>query len=244
MLVIFDCDGVLVDSEILSAEVLLECFKSEGLARSFDDVLETYRGKSVPDCVLVATQELATLPSWQGFSDVEITARGTEFWHQMQAKTLDACATRLRAIPNVKHVLDGLVERGIDICVASNGKHEKMQVTLPLTGLLDYFGTRIFSYEDVRVGKPAPDLFLYAAKTLGATPTQTLVIEDSLTGIRAALAANMKPFAYCPADHNGQANPLLPEVISLGVEHFTDMAQLLSLIDREAVRIGHEYQPA
>lgn len=238
MLVIFDCDGVLVDSEVLAAEILSECFQAEGLNRSFDDVIETYRGKSVPDCVVIATQELSELASWQPLSASEKVARGEAFWQDMQTKTLAACETRLKAIPNVKAVLDGLVARNINRCVASNGKHEKMQVTLPLTGLLDYFGNKIFSYEDVRVGKPAPDLFLHAAKTMGAEPSETLVIEDSLTGIRAALAAGMKPFAYCPNDHYGHTNPLLPDVKALGVEYFTDMNQLLALIDREAARIG------
>lgn len=238
MLVIFDCDGVLVDSEILSAEVLSECFIREGLSRSPADVLETYRGKSVPDCVLVATQELSQLPHWKDCSDAELHRRGEAFWEDMQSQTLEACHTRLTAIDGVEDVLKGLVARGIPRCVASNGKHEKMQVTLPLTGLLGYFGDRIFSYEDVRVGKPAPDLFLHAAKTLGDKPSTSFVIEDSLTGMRAALAAGMKPFAYCPPSANGVDNPLLAAVKALEVEHFTCMSQLLALLDREAARIG------
>lgn len=238
MLVIFDCDGVLVDSEVLSAEVLAEAFTREGLPKTLAQVLETYRGKSVPDCVAYATQELAQLPSWQGLDEAAIRARGTAFWHVMQADTIAACYTRLQPIPHIKTVLDGLVARDIKRCVASNGKHEKMQITLPLTGLLDYFGTDIFSYEDVRVGKPAPDLFLHAAASMGVTPDATLVIEDSLTGMRAALAAGMKPFAYCPPQADGTPNVLLDAVSDLGVEVFSDMRELLALIDREAARIS------
>jgi HAD superfamily hydrolase (TIGR01509 family) len=232
MLVIFDCDGVLVDSEVLSAQVLSECFQDEGLAVTAHDVVETYRGKSVPDCVAIATRELATLPSWQGLSLDELTSRTAVFWSNMQSKTLEACRERLQPIPGVEAVLQSLQKRGVPFAVGSNGKHEKMAITLDITGLLPYVKGRIFSYEDVARGKPAPDLFLYAAKTLGVDPSETLVVEDSLTGIQAALAAGMRPLAFCPPEIDGSDNVLLPQIRSLGVEYFTRMDQLLGLIFR------------
>lgn len=230
MLVIFDCDGVLVDSETLSAEVLSRCFMAEGLARTAQDVIETYRGKSVPDCVAIATRELAQLPAWQNMSEAEQQTRGAEFWRHMQLETLEACKRELEPIEGVEAVLKKLQSRAIPFCVASNGKHEKMAVTLVKTGLMPYVAGNIFSFEDVARGKPAPDLFLHAAKTLGVAPAQTLVVEDSLTGIQAALAAGMRPLAFCPPEADSRANILLPQVQALGVEHFESMAQLPALL--------------
>ncbi len=230
MLVIFDCDGVLVDSETLSAEVLSRCFIAEGLPRSAQAVIETYRGKSVPDCVVIATEELSQLPSWQALSEGERQTRGAEFWRHMQLETLEACKRELEPIPHVEPVLQALQNKQVPFCVASNGKHEKMAVTLVKTGLMDYFVGNIFSFEDVVRGKPAPDLFLHAAKTMGVAASSAIVVEDSLTGIQAALAAGMRPLAYCPPEADGHDNVLLPQVRALGVEHFTSMTQLSGLI--------------
>ncbi len=230
MLVIFDCDGVLVDSETLSAEVLSRCFIAEGLPRTAHQVIETYRGKSVPDCVAIATAELAPLEAWQGLSQVQQQARGAAFWRHMQLETLEACKRELEPIPGVETVLNILQDKQIPFCVASNGKHEKMAVTLVKTGLMPYFTGKIFSFEDVARGKPAPDLFLFAAKTLGQDPAAAVVVEDSLTGIHAALAAGMRPLAFCPQEADGGDNVLLPQVRALGVEHFDAMTQLPGLI--------------
>lgn len=230
MLVIFDCDGVLVDSEVLAAQVLSECFQDVGLDVTADDVIEAYRGKSVPDCIAIAARELAQLPEWQALTKDDVQQRAAVFWRNMQLRTLDACRERLQPIPGVENVLQGLQLHGIPFAVGSNGKHEKMAITLDITGLLPYVKGRVFSYEDVARGKPAPDLFLFAAKTLNADPAETIVIEDSLTGIQAALAAGMRPLAFCPPEIDGHANILLPHVRALGVDYFTDMAQLLDLI--------------
>jgi HAD superfamily hydrolase (TIGR01509 family) len=232
MLVIFDCDGVLVDSEVLAAQVLSECFQEAGLDVTAEDVIEAYRGKSVPDCVAIAARALAQLPEWLGLSEADIQERAAAFWRNMQLRTLEACRERLQPIPGVENVLKGLQQRGIPFAVGSNGKHEKMAITLDITGLLPYVKGRVFSYEDVARGKPAPDLFLFAAKTLGVDPSKTLVVEDSLTGIQAALAAGMRPLAFCPLEANGHENTLLPQVRALGVDYFTDMDQLLDLILR------------
>ena len=200
MLVIFDCDGVLVDSEVLAAEVLSECFQEEGLELTAEDVIEAYRGKSVPDCVVVAAVALAQLPHWQGLVENELSVRAGAFWRNMQLRTLEACRGRLKPIPGVEDVLKALQAHSIPFAVASNGKHEKMAITLDITGLLAYVKGRIFSFEDVARGKPAPDLFLFAAKTLGVDPENAIVVEDSLTGIQAALAAGMRPLAFCPPE--------------------------------------------
>jgi len=230
MLVIFDCDGVLVDSENLDSEVLVHCFAVEGIQITEREIDERFRGKSVPDCVQLSKDLLCELPSWKGKSTAEQQA-GTEiFWRKKQLRCLQVYQEKLQPIPGVTDVIEALKQKQIPICVASNGKHEKMAVTLAKTNIAHYFGNNIFSFEDVKQGKPAPDLFLHAAKTMGIAPENTVVVEDSLSGIKAALAAGMKPFAYCPPQANGDDYYLLPKIKEMNVVWFTDMNQLLGLL--------------
>ena len=230
MLVIFDCDGVLVDSETISAQVSSDCLKEIGIELSANHILETYRGKSVADCIRMITEELSTLDEWKNLSEAEKTARGAQFWRHVQLQTLVVCEQSLEPVAGVMTVLDSLQEKRIPFCVASNGKHEKMRMTLAKTGIMPYVQGRIFSFEDVTRGKPAPDLFLHAASTLNVVPTQAIVVEDSLTGIQAAVAAGMRPLGYCPPNADGSENVLLPQMRALGAEVFFSMDELLSLI--------------
>lgn len=230
MLVIFDCDGVLVDSEIISAQVSVDCLRAVGVERSLDYVLETYRGKSVADCIRMISAELATAADWQGLSDAEQHQRGVDFWRHVQAQTLVVCEQQLEPVTGIMAVLDQLRARQIPFCVASNGKHEKMQMTLNKTGIMPYVQGRVFSFEDVSRGKPAPDLFLHAAKTLGVAANEAVVVEDSLTGIQAAVAAGMRPLGYCPPNRDGSPNCLIADMRQLGAEVFTAMDELIPLI--------------
>lgn len=230
MLVIFDCDGVLVDSESLDSEVLVECFAEEGIAITEHDIDLRFRGKSVPDCVQLAKTILGESVLWINKTEDEKETDTAIFWRKKQLRCLEVYQQKLQAIPGVVDVIKQLTEKQILICVASNGKHEKMAITLAKTGLLDFFGKNIFSFEDVKQGKPAPDLFLHAAKTMGISPENTVVIEDSLSGIRAALAAGMKPFAYCAPQANGDEYYLLPQIKEMNVEWFTNMKQLPELL--------------
>lgn len=230
MLVIFDCDGVLVDSEIISAQVSSQCLKEVGLERGVDYILETYRGKSVADCIRMITDELSQLDSWQGLSDSEKADAGAAFWRRVQLATLSACEQHLEPVTGVMAVLDYLRAQQIPFCVASNGKHEKMRVTLARTGILPYVEGRVFSFEDVTRGKPAPDLFLHAAHSLQVAPAQAIVVEDSLTGIQAAVAAGMRPLGYCPPNADGSENCLVPEMRALGAEVFYSMDNLIPLL--------------
>ncbi|RYY73960.1 MAG: HAD family hydrolase [Gammaproteobacteria bacterium] len=231
MLIIFDCDGVLVDSEILSAQVFSEC-----LAEDYDIhvsphySLESYRGKSVADCILMITDELTKKLHWHDLPQAERDQRGRDFWRRVQLQTLVACENRLFPVKGVEVVLQELQAKKIPFCVASNGKHEKMAVTLAKTNLLPYVEGNVFSFEDVKVGKPAPDLFLHAAKTMGVTPSQAIVVEDSLTGVIAAKAAGMRALAYCPPEAEGKPNSLLEHMRNLGAECFFDMNELIPLI--------------
>ncbi len=230
MLVIFDCDGVLVDSEIISAQVTSDCLKEIGIEISAGYFLETYRGKSVADCILMITDELSSQDSWKSLNDAEKAERGAEFWRHVQLQTLVVCEQQLEPIKGIMPVLDYLRDNDIPFCVASNGKHEKMRMTLAKTNIMPYVQGRVFSFEDVTRGKPAPDLFLHAANTLNVAPATAIVVEDSLTGIQAALAAGMRPLGYCPPNPNGSDNILLPEMRALGAEVFFAMDELIPLI--------------
>lgn len=231
MLVIFDCDGVLVDSEILSAQVFSECLAERyGIHVSPYYSLETYRGKSVPDCISMITDELTEKLNWQTVPQAERDERGRAFWRHVQLQTLVACDDRLFPVAGVETVLQSLQAQQIPFCVASNGKHEKMAVTLVKTNLLHYVAGNIFSFEDVARGKPAPDLFLYTAKTMNIPAAETIVVEDSLTGVIAAKAAGMRALAYCPPDEDGNPNSLMGKMRELGAECFAHMNELMSLI--------------
>jgi HAD superfamily hydrolase (TIGR01509 family) len=231
MLVIFDCDGVLVDSENLDSEVLVQCFAEEGISITEHEIDLRFRGKSVPDCVQLAKTILGESLLWKNKKENEKETDTGIFWRKKQLRCLEVYQQKLQAIPGVVDVIKQLTEKQIPICVASNGKHEKMAITLAKTGLLDFFGKNIFSFEDVKQGKPAPDLFLHAANTMGVSPENTVVIEDSLSGIKAALAAGMKPFAYCAPQANGDDYYLLPQIKEMNVEWFTDMKQLPELLN-------------
>ena len=232
MLVIFDCDGVLVDSEILSAQVFSESLAEQyGIHVSPHYSLESYRGKSVADCISMITDELTEKLNWHDLSQAERDERGRAFWRHVQLQTLVACENRLFPVEGVEAVLQNLQANKIPFCVASNGKHEKMAVTLVKTNLLHYVEGNVFSFEDVTRGKPAPDLFLHAAKTMGVPAAQAIVVEDSLTGVIAAKAAGMRALAYCPPEADGLANSLTQKMRDLGAEVFTHMNQLTSLIE-------------
>jgi HAD superfamily hydrolase (TIGR01509 family) len=235
MLVIFDCDGVLVDSEILSAQIFSECLAEQyNIHVSSEYSLEAYRGKSVAACIDMITQELteklAEKPDWKSLSDSERQQKGKDFWRYVQLQTLVACEQRLESVVDVESVLQFLQEKNIPFCVASNGKHEKMALTLAKTKLLKYVSGKVFSFEDVTRGKPAPDLFLHAAKTMGVTPENTIVVEDSVTGIIAAKAAGMRALAYCPPDDFGNTNTLISKMQELKAECFFHMNELVPLL--------------
>jgi beta-phosphoglucomutase-like phosphatase (HAD superfamily) len=150
MLVIFDCDGVLVDSENLDSEVLVQCFAEEGISITEHEIDLRFRGKSVPDCVQLAKTILGESLLWKNKKENEKETDTGIFWRKKQLRCLEVYQQKLQAIPGVVDVIKQLTEKQIPICVASNGKHEKMAITLAKTGLLDFFGKNIFSFEDVK----------------------------------------------------------------------------------------------
>jgi HAD superfamily hydrolase (TIGR01509 family) len=182
-LVIFDCDGVLVDSERLSIRVDVAYLERLGWPLSEEEIIERFVGRSDADMRAAIEEHLAApIPP-----DVE------EWFGKMYRETFEA---ELEAVEGVGEVLELLAEARVPVCVASSGTHEKIRRSLELTGLTGYFGDRIFSAVDVEHGKPAPDLFLHAASTLGAEPAACAVVEDSVYGVMAASAAGMRALAY------------------------------------------------
>ena len=182
-LVIFDCDGVLVNSEVISNELLRSALAGHGLEMTLEDVIKTYVGRSMLSVVAISNELLGrNLPD--------------NFLGSLQAETFRAFEERLKPVEGVRDVLIELQKKNIDFCVASSGAFEKMDVTLGLTELRDFFGRRIYNTSQVERGKPYPDLFLYAADQMGVEPARCLVIEDSLPGVQAAVAAGMEVMVY------------------------------------------------
>ncbi|MBL8779224.1 MAG: HAD-IA family hydrolase [Acidimicrobiales bacterium] len=181
-LVIFDCDGVLVDSERLSVRVEARLITELGWPVSEDDVLERFVGRS--DAHMKAEIEAALgrpVPEWD---------------ERYRSHLHEAFHAELTSVDGVAAALDQLDAAGVATCVASSGTHDKMAVTLGLTGLHDRFAGRIFSATEVANGKPAPDLFLHAASAMGHDPGRCAVVEDSRYGVEAARAADMAAFGY------------------------------------------------
>jgi HAD superfamily hydrolase (TIGR01509 family) len=209
-LVIFDCDGVLVDSERVALHVDQRVLAHLGWALEPDEIVERFLGGTTAAFRAAVEEHLGrTLPdSWES---------PYEQWYEQ------AFTDELVPVDGIEEALDGL---DVLTCVASNGPHAKMNHTLGLTGLLDRFEGRLFSSEDVARGKPAPDLYLYAAEAMGVNPARCVVVEDSRPGTTAALAAGMRVLGY--------AGGLTPGTWlgDLGATVFDDMREVPGLIER------------
>lgn len=177
-LVIFDCDGVLVDSERLAVRTEAKILAGLGWPLTQRDIVERFVGRSAAHMQQEIEQHLGRSIDW----DVEFESRYRQVFER-----------ELVAVPGVIEALDGITT---PTCVASSGSHDKVRFTLGLTSLFDRFEGRIFSVDEVAKGKPAPDIFLYAAERLGVPPDHCAVIEDSVSGVRAGLAAGMTVFAF------------------------------------------------
>ncbi len=209
MLIIFDCDGVLVDSEQLASEVFSECLNSVGIQMSATACFQQFQGQSLANCFLWIEDRFASvLPA--------------DFHAFLDRKTRERFSQELRPVWGVENVLNFLSEKQIDFCVASNGGHEKIESALQTTGLLKYFDQR-FSVDDVVHGKPAPDIFLHAAKSMKKNIENVLVVEDSEAGWSAAKSAGMKVLVY--AAHG--------EPKFSCEQHFSSMDNLLALLQSE-----------
>lgn len=181
-LIIFDCDGVLVDSERIANEVFAQIlFEECGLSFTLDDMFDTFVGHSSKQCMEIIEQKLDLKPP-----------RGLESRYKNEIKK--ALNESVKSVNGIEKVL---AEITIPYCVASSGSHEKMRTTLGKTNLLRFFEDKLFSTSDVARGKPNPDIYLHAAKNMGnIDPNKCLVIEDSPLGVKGAVAAGMVVFGY------------------------------------------------
>jgi HAD superfamily hydrolase (TIGR01509 family) len=184
VLVIFDCDGVLVDSEPLANVSFSRALKTVGLDWSVEETMRRLMGRSLKSCLEICEAELGRkLPD--------------DFLEKMQAVTYRSfCDAPLQPVAGVREAIVALQEAGLDTCVASSGSPEKMRFTLGLAGLWDLFGGRIYSASQVPRGKPFPDLFLHAAINMDVQPFDCVVVEDSVPGVQAARSAGMRALAY------------------------------------------------
>jgi len=213
VLVIFDCDGVLVDSEPLANASFSRALEAEGLDWSVEETMRRLMGRSLKSCVEICEAELGRkLPD--------------DFLEKMQAATYKSFRDApLQAVAGVKGAVQALQAAGIATCVASSGALEKMRFTLGLTGLWELFEGRIFSSSQVPRGKPFPDLFLHAAIAMDVQPIVCSVVEDSVPGVQAARAAGMRALAYAGAPYADRA-----ALVAAGGELFDDMASLPGLL--------------
>ena len=210
-LVIFDCDGVLIDSEPIANRVLAEQLEEAGLAMSLEETMHAFVGRTRDGCIDLAGRMLGrALPE--------------DFGARWDAALYAALERDVKPVPGIVEVLDGL---GLPWCVASNGEPERMRLALRAAGLLGRVGNRLFSAREVARPKPAPDLFLHAAQAMGAEPRDCVVVEDTPTGVKGGVAAGMRVLGYAGAAHADAT-----ELGALGAEVFRDMRELPGLIAR------------
>jgi HAD superfamily hydrolase (TIGR01509 family) len=183
-LVIFDCDGVLVDSELLSCQCLSEVLGQCGIALSTDDAVELFLGRSAGAVLHHYRDDRRLVPE--------------AFLAELRVRVREAFKCSLQPIPGVGSLISGLQT---PFCVASSSDLDRVSLSLTVTGLAPHFGNRLYTAQMVARGKPAPDLFLYAAAQMKAAPIRTLVVEDSVSGVAAAKAAGMTVWGFVGGSH-------------------------------------------
>jgi HAD superfamily hydrolase (TIGR01509 family) len=183
-LIIFDCDGVLVDSELLSCRCLSEVLAEFGFALDVEQALELFLGRSTAAIGQYYRERGQILPD--------------EFLLRLKSRVLETFGEVLQPIPGISAVVSGLK---MPYCVASSSDLDRVALSLNVTGLRAHLGDRIYTAQMVRHGKPAPDLFLHAAAKMQADPSRTLVIEDSASGVQAGKAAGMSVWGFVGGSH-------------------------------------------
>lgn len=209
-LLIFDCDGVLVDSEELGIRTLVDAAREYGpLTMELSEAMQLFRGRKMAECVAVLSERLGhPLPE--------------DFTPMFRARQAEVFRHSLQPIPGIH---DALREITTPRCVASNGPREKIILSLSVTGLLPFFEGRIFSSYELQTWKPDPGLYLHAASASGVASANCVVVEDSVLGVRAGLAAGMRVLGFIAA---GDA----PEFHLPGVTSFNHMSELAGLLQR------------
>jgi HAD superfamily hydrolase (TIGR01509 family) len=184
-LLIFDCDGVLVDSEVIAHQTLLDALAPLGLTMSLQQAYRVFAGRSLRDTLAVIERQI-----------------GRSLPEDFQQQSRDLLFARFRAVLKpVEGVEDAIAALPCRRCVASSSAPDRLHLALDVTGLAPLFGAHVFSATQVARGKPAPDLFLLAAHTMNAAPAHCIVIEDSTLGIEAGRAAGMRAIGFAGASH-------------------------------------------
>lgn len=211
--VIFDCDGVLVDSEAISNSVLVEMANENGAHIDINYALQNFKGNAFKACLkLIETLTNKPLPN--------------NFEKDFRQRTYDKFKQSIKPIDGIENVLKALQYYSIPFAVASSGPEDKIMLNLELTGLLKYFDkTRIFSCFTLKKWKPEPDIFLFTARTLGFKPSECVIIEDSLLGIQAAKRGAFEVFAY--AEQNAESS--FKNEATLIFNDMNDLIELLRL---------------
>jgi HAD superfamily hydrolase (TIGR01509 family) len=219
-LIIFDCDGVLVDSEPLAMRVLLAGIAARGVTVDPDVAYERLLGRSLASVIETIDRDFG----------VALEANALE---HMREQLYDLFRRELRAIAGIADALQRLT---VPVCVASSSQMERIRLSLELTGLAPFFGDHVFSATMVANGKPAPDLFLLAASRMQAEPGRCIVIEDSPAGIEAAKRAGMRVLAFTGGGH-AKSPAHRSRLAALGPDAvFEDMARLPELIETMAAQ--------
>ena len=217
-LVIFDCDGVLVDSEVVAARVLARELTAIGVPLTADDCIARYTGISMGSVLSRVEEEWGRPPP-------------ADFMERVRAADTEAFRAELRPVAGARKVVQELAQPK---CVASSGRLAKMRLTLSLTGLLPFLEPCLFSAEMVARGKPAPDLFLYAADRMNFAPARCVVVEDSREGVRAAVAAGMRVLGFAGGSHCAPGHGALLRAAGASFV-FTRMAELPRLLESAAL---------
>lgn len=205
--VIFDCDGVLVDSETIGIKVLLALAAEYGVQMDLEEAIRLLSGRRLTDAVAVLQAKTAL-------------AFAEDFEHQYRVRSYAIFQQEVLPVAGIKEVLAQLT---VPFCVASSGPVEKIRLNLQLTGLLPYFEGKIFSAYTINSWKPDPGIFLHAAAEMGFTPAECVVVEDSLAGIQAAVSGGFRAMGYANA-HSAEY------LAAAGGEVFYHMNDLLPLL--------------
>jgi HAD superfamily hydrolase (TIGR01509 family) len=211
-LVIFDCDGVLVDTEEPANRLLVEMLAADGYEVDYAECRHRFLGKSLQSIQAMVEQAL----------DRSI---GEDWQQRVHERTLERFAQGIRAVPGVEALLKRLDALGLPYCVASSGRADKMRFTLGHCGLLPYLEDVLFSADEVQRGKPAPDLFVHAAARMRASPERCVLIEDSPYGVQGGVAAGMRVIGYA-------GDPLTDDVVlrAAGAEVARSMDEVAALL--------------
>jgi len=209
-LVIFDCDGILVESEELACRLYVDMFREHGHVLDYKETLHKFYGMTLENRLRVSEQELGWKPA-------------ADFISNFHARELELSKTELKTVPHVRELIESIA---LPKCVASNGSRKEINFRLRIAGLLDHFQNALFSGTEVPHPKPAPDVYLAAAQSFNIAPENCIVIEDSILGVTAAVTAGMKVYGY--ASFNSAES-----LKAAGALPFTSMLEMKELLMTE-----------